>query len=61
MDYGAFRVVNDLAGRTARLDRAMMLTAEYAPLLFVRASLRLWATSSVEPRALQNRLGAGRA
>jgi len=59
MDYWAFRLITDVTGHSAWLDRAMVLTAEYGPLLVVGALIWLWGVSSASPRTLQNRLAVG--
>ncbi len=61
MDYRIFRLINDLAGQNAWLDHTMVLTAKYAPVLFVGVLLWLWGVSSASRRAPQSRLAVGRA
>lgn len=61
MDYWGFRLINDLAGRTAWLDRVLVLVAQYGPLLFAAALAWLWVAQREGPQRDRDRLAAGRA
>ncbi len=61
MDYTIFRLINDLAGRPAWLDRPLVGIAVYAPLLYAVLLVWLWGVHGHGAQRALDRLAVGRA
>ncbi len=60
MDYQIFCRINALAGHSVWLDRAFILVAVYAPLVYLAALAWLWGIRTGGPERMQERLAVGR-